>query len=87
MDATGGFLGVIGSGLELAQSIVDRMNLKDHQKYIDRVRQVEIDLMAEDGKPDGTRSDRSLEDLQQLLSIETKTMNLAIAAGITALPK
>lgn len=83
MDIAGGLLGVVDSGLQLGQAIVTRMNLKDRQKYIDRVRQVKLDYMEEDGKADGVRSDRKLEDLADLLVLETNTMNLAIEAGIT----
>jgi hypothetical protein len=83
MDLAGGLLGIVDSSLQLGTAIVQRMNLKDRQKYIDRVRQVKLDFMAEDALPDGTRSDRKLEDLRDLLQLETNTMNLAIAAGVT----
>lgn len=83
MDISGGFLGIIDSGLQLGQAIVNHMSLKDRQKYIDRVRQVKLDFMTEDGKPDGDRSDRRLEDLRDLLQLEMNTMNSAIAAGVT----
>lgn len=84
MDIAGGLLGVIDSSLQLGTAIVQRLNLKDRQKYIERVRQVRLDYMAEDGKADGERSDRRLEDLRDLLQLETNSMNLAIAAGVTA---
>lgn len=83
MDASGGILSVVDSSLQLGTAIVTRMNLKDMQKYLDRVRQVKLEYMAENKKPDIERSDRRLEDLRDLLQVETQTMNMAIASGVT----
>jgi hypothetical protein len=77
-----GLIGVIDSGLNLASNVVTRMNLKDRTKYIDRVRALKLEYLAENGKPDGQRIDSKVEALRDQLFIEIATMNAAIASGV-----
>ncbi len=77
-------LNLADSALGLGKAIVERLNLKDKQKYVDRVREVKLAYQEENDKPDGTRSDARLEDLERELLVEVEAMNNAIQAGITA---
>lgn len=83
----GGIIGLVDSSLNFATSVVQRMNLKDKLKYIDRVRTLKLQFMQENGKPDGERIDSAVEKIRDLLLIETETMNNAMAAGVLEEPK
>ena len=78
----GGIVGVVDSALDFASNVVMRMNLKDRLKYIDRVRELKLEFLAENAKPDGERIDAKCERIRDQLLIELQTMNNAMAAGV-----
>lgn len=82
-----GIVGVVDSALDFASNVVLRMNLKDRLKYIDRVRELKLQFLEENAKPDGERIDAKCEKIRDELFIELQTMNNAMAAGVLEGPK
>jgi len=73
---------LIDSALDMASAVVEHMNLKEQHKYIDRVRELRLELLREESKPESEINDALIERIEATLRIDMSTMNTAIALGV-----
>lgn len=71
--------GLIAAGIELATSIINLIGLKESRKYLDRLTQLKLEIIAEEGKGYDS-DDAKLENAYKELKVIMDAVQLEVIA-------